>query len=166
MKRVCLVLRTCLLLFAVTLVIVSVPVVADHQRGSVRFELLETTIPAIHEAYANDVITPEQLVRMYLKRISAYDKAGPAFKGGSGMMPLNSYIHVNPRAVQDAHRNVGQRDSAQRRDPRGVRGQRHQRGPRRHDAMTEPLGDAVAIAGRPGTGIRLPAGREHHLACV
>src|SRR5437667_11568842 len=111
MKRVCLVLRTCLLLFAVTFVIVSVPVVADHQRGSVRFELLETTIPAIHEAYANDVITPEQLVRMYLKRISAYDKAGPAFKGGSGMIPLNSYIHVNPRAVQDAHDDEGDNDA-------------------------------------------------------
>src|SRR5947208_8738862 len=110
MKRVCLVLRTCLLLFAVTFVIVSVPVVADHQRGSGRFELLETTIPAIHEAYATDIVTPEQLVRMYLKRIAAYDKAGPAFKGGSGMMPLNSYIHVNPRAIQDAHDGEGDND--------------------------------------------------------
>src|SRR5437588_9746116 len=110
MKRVCLVLRTCLLLFAVTFVMVSVPVVADHRGGSARFELLETTIQAIHEAYANDIITPEQLVRMYLKRISVYDEAGPDFRGGRDMMPLNSYIHVNPRAVHDAHDAAGDDD--------------------------------------------------------
>jgi amidase len=106
MKRWHLLIRTCLLPAALVIVTVSVPVTADRRGGSARFDLVETTIAAIHQAYDDDVITPEQLVQMYLKRIDAYDKNSPT----AGLQPLNSYLYVNPRAVKDAHGNDGDDD--------------------------------------------------------
>src|SRR6185436_9369690 len=60
-----------------------------------RFDLLETTIPAIQDAIEDRVISAEQLVRMYQKRIAAYDEATTATR-------LNSYIHVNRHALDEA----------------------------------------------------------------
>jgi amidase len=77
------------------LVTLAVPVTADHDRRSRRFELLETTIPAVQQALRDRVITAEQLVRMYLKRIAAYD-------GESTTAHLNSYIHLNRHVLDDA----------------------------------------------------------------
>ncbi len=58
-----------------------------------RFELLETTIPAVHAAFESRRLTCRQLVQAYLDRIGAYDKRGPA---------LNAIQHVNPRALAEA----------------------------------------------------------------
>ncbi|MBI2357467.1 MAG: amidase [Deltaproteobacteria bacterium] len=59
------------------------------------FNLLEATIDDIHSAYRSGQLTARQLVQMYLDRIEAYDKRGPA---------INAIITVNPRALEEADR--------------------------------------------------------------
>src|SRR5581483_1034693 len=68
--------------------------------GSGRFELVEATIDSIHAAYDNHLITPERLVRMYHARIAAYD-------GKSTAAHLNSYIYLNPGAIEEAAHQTG-----------------------------------------------------------
>jgi amidase len=67
---------------------------SDAGRG-VRFELLEATIPEIRRAQKTNVISAERLTQMYLKRIEAYEQAGPG---------INAYLHVNGNAVREARR--------------------------------------------------------------
>ncbi|MEZ5417250.1 MAG: hypothetical protein R2708_07900 [Vicinamibacterales bacterium] len=74
------------------LAITSRPVVADHQGASV-FRLVEATVADIQQALRTGLITSEQLVRIYLARIEAYDDAGPA---------VNAFIHVNAHAIDEA----------------------------------------------------------------
>lgn len=74
------------------LVVTSRPVVADHQGASV-FRLVEATVADIQQALRTGLLTSEQLVRMYLARIEAYDDAGPA---------VNAFIHVNAHAIDEA----------------------------------------------------------------
>jgi amidase len=57
------------------------------------FDVVETTIADIQHAFCSEELTPEQLVRIYLARIAAYDQSGPQ---------LNSYLHVNERAIEAA----------------------------------------------------------------
>src|SRR5690349_5647567 len=59
------------------------------------FNLLETTIADVHAAYRAGQLSARQLVDMYLERIDAYDKNGPA---------LNAIITVNPEARAEADR--------------------------------------------------------------
>jgi amidase len=76
---------------------------AKHHRDSERFDLVEATIAAIQDAFEEGVISPEQLVRMYLNRIAAYD-------GKETAAHLNSYIAVNDDAVRQArHSRNGRR---------------------------------------------------------
>lgn len=63
----------------------------DRDRGS--FQLVEATLSDIQSAYRSGLLTPEQLVNMYLARIAAYDSDGPN---------LNSYMHVNEHAIDAA----------------------------------------------------------------
>ena len=93
MKRTRVVLRASAVLAALVAVTLAVPVGAKHSPR--RFDLLETTIPAIQNAIEDRVISAEQLVRMYQKRIAAYDEATTATR-------LNSYIHVNRHALDEA----------------------------------------------------------------
>ena len=86
----------------------AAPVLADRdkdsdrgQRGRVKFELLETTIPEVRDAIRSRVISAERLTRMYLKRIAAYEETGPA---------INAYLLVNDSAVRDARRLDAWRD--------------------------------------------------------
>src|SRR5947208_4161580 len=58
-----------------------------------RFQLVEATIADIQHAFRSGTLTPEELVRMYLARIAAYDQAGPQ---------LNSFMHVNEHALSAA----------------------------------------------------------------
>jgi Asp-tRNA(Asn)/Glu-tRNA(Gln) amidotransferase A subunit family amidase len=53
----------------------------------------EATIADIHAALQARELTCRQLVQMYLDRIEAYDKKGPA---------LNAIIMVNPNALATA----------------------------------------------------------------
>src|SRR6267378_936337 len=64
-----------------------------HGRDRDRFQLVEATIGDIHDAFRSGILTPEELVRMYLARIEAYDQAGPQ---------LNSFMHVNEHALSAA----------------------------------------------------------------
>jgi len=57
------------------------------------FRLLEATIDDIHAAYRSGQLTARSLVQMYLDRIDAYDKKGPA---------INAIITVNANALEEA----------------------------------------------------------------
>jgi Asp-tRNA(Asn)/Glu-tRNA(Gln) amidotransferase A subunit family amidase len=59
------------------------------------FNILETTIDQVHAAYKSGALTCRQLVEMYLGRIEAYDKKGPA---------INAIISLNPDALKEADR--------------------------------------------------------------
>src|SRR5947207_1713982 len=74
-----------------------------------RFQLVEATIADIQHAFRSGTLTPEELVRMYLARIAAYDQAGPQ---------LNSFMHVNEHALYAARAlNVDDLDDDGRRKP-------------------------------------------------
>jgi amidase len=100
MKRSVSMLRFGGLLAATALVVIGVRVNAHHRREPVRFELLEATIDSIQQAIDDDVITPEDLVRMYQARIAVYD-------GKRTATHLNSYIALNPDASRAAKGNKG-----------------------------------------------------------
>ena len=57
------------------------------------FQLMETTVAAIHAAFAAGEMTARELVELYFKRIAAYDQAGPR---------INAIITVNPKALEEA----------------------------------------------------------------
>src|SRR6201993_5104194 len=57
------------------------------------FNLLEATIDDIQNAYKSRQLSARQLVQMYLDRIEAYDKKGPA---------INAIITLNDRALDEA----------------------------------------------------------------
>ena len=59
------------------------------------FQVVETTIADIHNAYRVGALTVRRLVQIYLDRINAYDKKGPA---------INSVISFNPKALDEADR--------------------------------------------------------------
>ena len=59
------------------------------------FNILETTIEQVHAAFKSGELTCRQLVQMYLDRIEAYDKKGPA---------INAIISLNPGALEEAGR--------------------------------------------------------------
>ncbi|HET9400762.1 MAG TPA: amidase family protein, partial [Candidatus Acidoferrales bacterium] len=63
----------------------------QHQGNT--FELIEATIDDIQDAFASHLLSPHQLVSLYLARIAAFDSAGPH---------LNSYMFVNSNAVAAA----------------------------------------------------------------
>ena len=64
-------------------------------KSTASFNLLEATIDDIHSAYKSGQLSARQLVQMYLDRIEAYDKKGPA---------INAIITMNSRALQEADR--------------------------------------------------------------
>jgi Asp-tRNA(Asn)/Glu-tRNA(Gln) amidotransferase A subunit family amidase len=57
------------------------------------FNLLEATIDDIHSAYKSRQLSARQLVQMYLDRIEAYDKKGPA---------INAIITLHDHALDEA----------------------------------------------------------------
>ncbi len=59
------------------------------------FNLVETTIDDIHAAYKSGQLTCRQLVQIYLDRIEAFDKKGPA---------INAIITINSDALKEADR--------------------------------------------------------------
>jgi len=62
--------------------------------GSARLQLVEAEIEDLLKAQQTGLATSEQIVRMYLARIAAYDQAGPH---------LNAFMHVNEHALDVAH---------------------------------------------------------------
>lgn len=61
--------------------------------GSNTFNVVDTTIADIHAAYQDGTLTARELVQMYLDRIEAYDKKGPA---------INALVSINPNALEEA----------------------------------------------------------------
>ncbi len=59
------------------------------------FQVEETTVAAVHEAFASGELTCVALVRSYLERIDAYDQRGPR---------LNAVATLNPGALDRAAR--------------------------------------------------------------
>ena len=59
------------------------------------FNVVETTIADIHAAFEAGTLTARQLVQIYLDRIEAYDKKGPA---------INAVVSLNPNALAEADR--------------------------------------------------------------
>src|SRR5437899_8753945 len=59
------------------------------------FNVVEATIDDIHVAYKSGQLTCRQLVKMYLDRIEAFDKKGPA---------INAIITTNSDALKEADR--------------------------------------------------------------
>jgi len=53
----------------------------------------DSTIADLQAAFAKGTLTAEKLTDIYLARISAYDKAGPA---------INAVITLNPKAIEEA----------------------------------------------------------------
>ena len=105
------------------------------------FNIVETTIGDIHAAYKAGTLTARQLVQMYLDRIAAYDKKGPA---------INAIISLNPdgagrgRPARCRVQDVGLRRSA-------ARHSRHHEGPGRHQGHADDarLGAVQGLHARP-----------------
>jgi len=56
-------------------------------------DLTDATIADLDAAFSKGTLTSEKLVKMYLKRIEAYDKQGPS---------INAVITLNPKALEQA----------------------------------------------------------------
>jgi len=65
----------------------------EHGEGTARLQLVEATIPELQHAMQTKLLTAEQLVDLYLARIAAYDKMGPA---------VNAFLFLNPNAEAQA----------------------------------------------------------------
>jgi len=63
------------------------------QAAQAPFDVMDKTIMQLQAAMGSGAITSSQLVRIYLDRIAAYDKQGPA---------LNAIIALNPEALSTA----------------------------------------------------------------
>ncbi len=64
----------------------------NNKPSKTQFNIMETTISKVHQAFENGGLTARQLVQMYLDRIEAYDQS----------TKLNSIVVVNPNALNKA----------------------------------------------------------------
>ena len=78
-----------------SLLIGAATVLGAQTQTSPPFQVLEATIDDVHAALRAKRLTCRALVDLYLKRIAAYDKAGPR---------LNAVQTINPQARQEADR--------------------------------------------------------------
>ena len=76
---------------ALPALILSLCFTAAAQAGTV--DLTDATIADLDAAFSKGTLTSEKLVKMYLKRIEAYDKKGPG---------INAVITLNPKALEQA----------------------------------------------------------------
>lgn len=86
-------LLTCVLLLAFALCPLPFALLRQDASAAPKFDVVETTVAQIHAAFKAKTLTCSQLVDMYLARIAAYDKKGPA---------LNAIVVVNPNAKKEA----------------------------------------------------------------
>ncbi len=70
------------------------------------FDAVEATVDGIQSQYRAGSLSPEDVVRTYLARIAKLDRSalGQPINGGVGDQPLNSFMHVNGRAIETARR--------------------------------------------------------------
>jgi amidase len=95
--------RLAMVLVAISAVVVQLGA-NPGGNGSSRFSAIEATIPDIQKALQTRLITAEQLVEIYLNRIQTYDPASRRATDADGRVffGLNSYLHINPRAADEA----------------------------------------------------------------
>ncbi len=99
------------------------------------FELTTATVADINAAFDAGALTSEKLLGLYLKRIEAYDKAGPK---------VNAVITLNPRALDEA---------------RALDAERKAKGPRSPlHGIPVVLKDLIDVAGLPTTAGFKPFG--------
>src|SRR5262245_37118950 len=72
------------------------------------FDLRNASIVEIQAAVSAGALTYERLVQLYLNRIDAYDKRGPA---------LNAVLQIHPRAIAIARELDTERKAKGRRSP-------------------------------------------------
>jgi Asp-tRNA(Asn)/Glu-tRNA(Gln) amidotransferase A subunit family amidase len=77
-------------------------------KSQVPFRFMESTVLETQAALKAGTVTSEQLVTMYMARISAYDHAGPA---------INAMIRLNPNALAEARALDAERRSGHTRGP-------------------------------------------------
>ena len=87
---------------------VAVLLCLPPSRSKAQIDVTEASIVELQEAMESGAVTSEDITRMYLSRIRAYDKAGPN---------LNTMIWVNWDAVTEAHMLDRERQAI---GPRGV----------------------------------------------
>lgn len=85
------------------------PVHAEQNgAGTARLQLVEATISQLQHALQTGLLTSEELVRLYLARIEAYEDAGPG---------VNAFIYVNPNAEEEAAELDAERHPGRARSP-------------------------------------------------
>lgn len=107
-------------LVLLTVSVSVLPLTADPGgAGSAYFSLVEATIPEIQKALQTRLITTEQLVQMYLDRIAAYDTASLRRTDAEGRVffGLNSYLHVNGNALDEARASDAERNRGNIKSP-------------------------------------------------
>jgi amidase len=77
-------------------------------RSLAPFTVVEKTIPQLQDALAGGMTTSEDIVSEYLRRLSTYDRSGPA---------LRSMLALNPRVVADARALDAERAAGRVRSP-------------------------------------------------
>src|SRR5262245_10890276 len=79
-----------------------------HAKDQVPFRLMEATISETQAALDAGTVTSEDLVTMYLARIEAFDKQGPA---------INAMVRMNPNALAEARASDRERRRGRERGP-------------------------------------------------
>ena len=80
----------------------------ERDRDQRRLQLVEATVSELQQALRSHAVTSERLVDMYLARVAAYDQAGPT---------LNSFLHVNAAAIDEARVRDFERSCGRARGP-------------------------------------------------
>src|SRR6266446_3208658 len=88
---------------ATFIVVFACGLAAVGAQAQTAYDIMEKTIPELQAAMESGTVTARQLVEIYLARIAAYDKRGPA---------LNAMVALNPQALAvadqlDAERRAG-----------------------------------------------------------
>ena len=100
---------TALLALAALAAFLTHPAASEKPHKSMKtLQLVEATIPELRQAMDAKRLTAERLVRLYLARIEAYDKKGPA---------VNAFLYVSPKAEEEARRLDAARRQGKARGP-------------------------------------------------
>jgi len=87
------IIATVTIVFAFTFSLILSATRATAQPAQTEFDVMDKSIPELQSAMEAGAITSRQLVQIYLARIAAYDKQGPA---------INALVALNPEALAAA----------------------------------------------------------------
>ncbi|SVE02471.1 uncharacterized protein METZ01_LOCUS455325, partial [marine metagenome] len=87
-------------------VVLVVSILTPLQLNAQRVGLSSATIKDLNEAFNEGTLTSENLVEMYLARITSYDQSGPAL---NAMLTLNSKAIETARALDTERKEQGPR---------------------------------------------------------